>query len=166
MTRKAPARRGDERTLLNEWLDWHRATVRRKCEGISDADAHCAHLPSSPLMTMAGVVSHLRWVENGWFETHLLGRPDLAPWTEEDPDAEMRVDGLPLARLLDEYDEQCARSREIVAGLSLDAVEKGRPPGSEPYSLRWIMLHMIEETARHNGHLDAIRELTDGVTGM
>ena len=166
MTRKPPARRGDERTLLNEWLDWHRATVRRKCEGVSDADANRAHLPSSPLMTMAGVVSHLRWVENGWFETHLLGRPDLAPWTEEDPDGEMRVDGVPLARLLDEYDEQCARSREIVAGLSLDAVEKGRPPGVEPHSLRWIMLHMIEETARHNGHLDAIRELTDGVTGM
>jgi uncharacterized protein DUF664 len=166
MTRQPPARRGDERTLLNEFLEWQRATVRLKCEGLADFDAHRACLPSSPLMTMAGVVSHLRWVENWWFETRLLGEPDCAPWSDEDPDAEMRVDGVPLTQLLGEYEAQCARSREIIANLDLETLEQGNPAGGEPASLRWILLHMIEETARHNGHLDAIRELTDGVTGI
>ena len=153
---------GDERTMLNAFLDWHRATVRVKCEGLSEADAHRNVLPTSPLMTVAGIVSHLRWVEHSWFEICLLGEPDRGPWTEEDPDAEMRVDDVPLAQLLDEYDQQCARSREIAAGLDLSVREKNH---DDPVSLQWILLHMIEETARHNGHLDAMRELVDGVTG-
>jgi uncharacterized damage-inducible protein DinB len=156
----------DERTMLNAFLDSHRATVRIKCEGLAEADAHRAVLPS-PLMTMAGLVSHLRWVEADWFATCLLGEPDRGPWTDEDPDAEMRVDDVPLAQLLDEYDAQCARSREIAASLDLDVREKGElPDGAEPATLRWILHHMIEETARHNGHLDIIRELVDGTTGL
>jgi uncharacterized damage-inducible protein DinB len=154
----------DERTALNERLRWQRQTVRKKTEGLAEDLAHRAFLPS-PLMTAAGLVSHLRWNEHGWFETSLLGLPDRAPWTDDDPDAEMRVDEIPLARLLDEYDEQCARSVEIADSLPLDAVEAAPPAGGEPCSLRWILLHMIEETARHNGHLDLIRELADGVTG-
>jgi uncharacterized damage-inducible protein DinB len=165
MTRQLPARNGDERDLLNEFLDWHRATVRVKCEGVTDADARRAPLPSSPLMTIAGLVNHLRWVEHDFFEVDLDGQPSRAPWSREDPNADMRVDGFLLAQLLDEYDVQCARSRKIVAGMALDDHERNTPPGAEPASLRWIMLHMIEETARHNGHLDAIRELVDGVTG-
>ncbi|SDE12072.1 DinB family protein [Glycomyces harbinensis] len=154
----------DERTALNERLRWQRQTVRKKTEGLAEDLAHRVYLPS-PLMTAAGLVSHLRWVEHSWFETNLLGLPDRGPWTDDDPDAEMRVDGVPLARLLEEYDEQCARSVEIADSLPLGALEKEPPPGSEPCSLRWILLHMIEETARHNGHLDVIRELADGVTG-
>jgi uncharacterized damage-inducible protein DinB len=166
MARPDPPNQGDERTLLTAFLDWHRATVRVKCEGLSEADAHRPVLPSSPLMTVAGLVSHLYWVERDWFERHFLGGPDGGPWTAEDPDAEMRVDGVPLARLLEEYDAQCARSREIVAGHDLDAVEKDGSTRGGPVSLRWIVVHMIEETARHNGHLDAMRELLDGVTGQ
>lgn len=155
----------DERTALTQRLDWQRQTVRLKAEGLSEADAHRAFLPS-PLMTVAGLVSHLRWVENSWFEVCLLGEPDLGPWTDGGhPDVEMMVDDVPLERLLDEYDAQCARSREITAGLDLDTVEKAAPPGTNSASLRWILLHMIEETARHNGHLDILRELADGVTG-
>lgn len=115
-------------------------------------------------MTVAGLVSHLRWVEHSWFEVDLLGEPDRAPWTEEDPDAEFRVDDVPLARLLDGYETQCARSRQIAAALDLDTRKKGRRRG-DAVSLRWILVHMIEETAGHNGHLDAMRELLDGVTG-
>jgi len=152
--------------MLNGFLDWHRATVRVKCDGLSDVDAHRVSLPTSPLMTIAGMVSHLRWVEHSWFEINLLGRPDRGPWTDEDPDAEMRVDHMPVAQLLDEYDEQCGISREIVAGLDLDAREKEYPPDTEPVTLRWILLHMIEETSRHNGHLDLLRELADGVKGL
>ncbi len=165
MTRPRLPRQGDERTLLTAFLDWHRATVRVKCGGLSEADAHRPVLPSSPLMTMAGVVSHLCWVERDWFERHFLGTPISAPWTAEDPDAEMRVDEIPLATLLEEYEAQCERSRVIVAGHDLDTVEKDGPQGGEPVNLRWIVVHMIEETARHNGHLDAMRELLDGVTG-
>ncbi|GAA0906241.1 DinB family protein [Virgisporangium aurantiacum] len=155
----------DERAALIDRLRFQRQTVRKKAEGLSEADAHRAFLPS-PLMTVAGLVSHLRWNEHSWFEVSLLGLPNRGPWTEDGhPDVEMMVDDVPLARLLDEYDEQCARSNEIVAGLPLDTVERSAPDGERACSLRWILLHMIEETARHNGHLDILRELADGVTG-
>ncbi|MGH3489617.1 MAG: DinB family protein [Actinopolymorphaceae bacterium] len=163
-----PPGNGDERTQLTGWLDLQRATVRLKCEGLSEADAHRAVLPSSPLMTMAGVVAHLRWVEYSWFHLDLLGVPDTGqtPWVDEDdPDAEMRVDDRKLADLLDDYDEECERSRAIAARHSLDDLEKGPGSGDNAASLRWILHHMIEETARHLGHLDAIREFLDGRTG-
>jgi uncharacterized damage-inducible protein DinB len=150
---------------LIDRLRFQRQTVRKKAEGLSEADAHRAFLPS-PLMTVAGLVSHLRWNEHSWFEVSLLGLPNRGPWTEDGhPDVEMMVDNVPLAQLLDEYDEQCARSNEIVGGLPLDTVERSAPDGERACSLRWILLHMIEETARHNGHLDILREFADGVTG-
>lgn len=166
---KRPPLVSDERTQLTGWLDLQRSLVRMKCEGLAEADAHRPVLPSSPLMTMAGLVSHLRWNEYSWFHLNLLGTPDTGqtPWTDGGhPDAEMMVDDVPLARLLDEYDAECARSREIVAAHSLDDVEKG-PYAAEgkAASVRYILCHMIEETARHLGHLDAIRELLDGTTG-
>jgi len=151
--------------MLCGWLDWQRATVRIKCSGVSDDDAQRALLPSSPTMTIAGLVSHLRWVEHGWFEASFLGLPDRSPKAPDDPDAHWRVPGVPLGQLLDQYDEQCARSREITAAHSLDQPEAWAPPGLELVSLRWIVSHLLEETARHLGHLDALRELTDGTTG-
>jgi hypothetical protein len=157
----------DERTQLNGWLDVQRSLVRMKCEGLSEADAHRKMLPTSPLMTMAGIVAHLRWVEYSWFHLNLLGTPETGqtPWTEDGhPDAEMFVDDVPLAQLLDEYDGECARSNAIVAEHSLDALERGTERQAEPGSVRYILCHMIEETARHVGHLDIIRELIDGHT--
>jgi uncharacterized damage-inducible protein DinB len=151
--------------MLTGWLDWQRATVRLKCQGLSETDARRALLPSSPLMTVAAVVSHLRWVEYGWFEVSFLGEPDRGPSSHGDPDAQWKVDDTPLAVLLDAYDRQCARSREIVTAHDLDQLEAFAPPGLELVSLRWIVVHLIEETARHLGHLDALRELADGVTG-
>lgn len=74
--------------MLTGWLDWQRATVAMKCESVSEADARRALLPSSPAMTIAGVVSHLRWVEHGWFEVGFLGEPDRGPSTDDDPHAE------------------------------------------------------------------------------
>ncbi|OAH12149.1 DinB family protein [Streptomyces jeddahensis] len=156
----------DERTALIGWLDLQRSIVRWKCKGLSDKDTHRAVLPSSPLMTMAGVISHLRWTEQTWFEVLFLGGPADGPQFLEDPeDADMRVDGTPLDQLLDEYERQCAVSNEIIAAHSLDEV--GRHPDfrSASANLRWMVIHMIEETARHAGHLDAIRELLDGETG-
>ena len=165
MREKTDPQPHDERAALIDRLRFQRQTVRKKAEGLSEADAHRAFLPS-PLMTVAGLVSHLRWNEHSWFEVSLLGLPNRGPWTEGGhPDVEMMVDDVPLAQLLDEYDEQCARSNEIVAGLPLDTVERSAPDGERACSLRWILLHLIEETARHNGHLDILRELADGVTG-
>jgi Protein of unknown function (DUF664). len=154
----------DERTMLNAWLDWHRATVFVKCEGLTDELAQRPLIPSSPLMTVAGLVSHLRWVEYWWFEHMMLGKSDIAPWTDDDPDKDFKVPGVPLAQVLEDYEQQCIRSREIAASLDLDTEaiierERGR------VTLRWLLLHMIEETARHNGHLDLLREMLDGVTG-
>jgi hypothetical protein len=164
-----PPLTADERTQLTGWLDVQRSFVRMKCEGLGEEDAHRKVLSTSPLMTPAGLVAHLRWVEYSWFQLNLIGVPDTGqtPWTEGGhPDAEMFVDDVPLARLLDEYDAECARSNETIATLSLDAVEQGPYAAKgEAASLRYILCHMIEETARHVGHLDIIREIIDGVTG-
>ena len=156
----------DERTQLVGWLDMQRALVPWKCEGLSDADAQRPVLPTSPMMTMAGVVSHLRWVEKTWFEVLFLGRPAEGPqFVDEPEDADMMVEGVPLAQLLEEYDGQCAVSNEIIAAHRLDEVGTHPDFGAAAATLRWMLIHMVEETARHLGHLDAIRELLDGETG-
>lgn len=159
--------RWDERTILTTMLDYARDTVHAKCEGLSEADARRAPLPGSPLTTISGLVSHLRWVEYGWIEVTLLGGEDNGPWTDEDPDREMRIAlGMPLAQLLAEYRASCDKYRAIVASMDLDTPSKGPMSWrSEPVTLRWILFHLVEETARHNGHLDILREMADGVTG-
>ncbi|MFF2773980.1 DinB family protein [Streptomyces sp. NPDC058052] len=156
----------DERTQLTTFLDYARDTARAKCDGVSAEDARRALLPGSPLMTMSGLVSHLRWVEYYWFRVVFLGEEDEGPWTEEDPDREMRIAvDVPLPRLLDEYAEQSARHRALVAGHGLDARAERAVRGGVHVDLRWILLHLTEETARHNGHLDILREMLDGTTG-
>jgi hypothetical protein len=84
----------------------------------------------------------------------LLGEDDRGPWTEEDPDREMRIStDIPLAQLLADYEQQCARSRELVASLDLDTLSKKPISTGQPVTLRWNLFHLIEETARHKGHL-------------
>ncbi|WP_030542434.1 DinB family protein [Streptomyces albus] len=164
--RERPPFSADERTQLLGWFEMQRAIIHMKCEGLSDDDAHRSLLPASPLMTMAGIVSHLRWTEQTWFEVLFLGRPADGPQFSEDPeDADMMAEGIPLAQLLADYDRQCRDSDEIIAAHSLD--ETGRHPDftSARASLRWMLLHMTEETARHAGHMDIIRELLDGGKG-
>lgn len=166
MTRTDTPPAWDERTTLDTFLDYARATVRAKCEGLSDENARAAPLPGSPLTTISGLVSHVKWVEYSWIETNFFGGEDGGPWTEDDPDREMRL-GLstPLAQLLDEYDAQCDRYRALLADVDLDQ-RAARPfrSGEHP-TLRWILIHLVEETARHNGHIDILREMADGVTG-
>lgn len=166
-SRKRPPLAADEPTQLLGWLDLQRDVVRWKCEGLVDTEAHRVVLPTSPLMTMAGLVCHLRWVEHAWFEVMFLGRstgenPQFVP---EPEDADMLADGIPLAQLLEDYERQSAVSNEIIVTHSLDDV--GRHPDFDVAraTLRWMLLHMIEETARHAGHADIIRELLDKETG-
>jgi uncharacterized damage-inducible protein DinB len=156
----------DEATMLSAWLDAHRATVHRKCAGLGAEHAVAAPLPSSPLTSIGGIVSHLRWVEHAWFEILLLDLPDEGYATPDDPDAEWRRGTeIPLPQLLDEYEAQCERSRAITARLDLDTPALRARKDEDPTTLRWVLVHMIEETARHNGHLDLLRELADGTTG-
>jgi uncharacterized damage-inducible protein DinB len=157
----------DDRTILTAFLDYARDTVHAKCMDLSDADARRALLPGSPLMTISGLVSHLRWVETSWLEGKLLGRAIDAPWTDEDPDREFRIAvEVPLAQLLADYHAACARHRDLVASLDLDTPSRGELGWrTEPVTLRWILFHLTEETARHNGHIDILRELADGTRG-
>ncbi|KUL27567.1 mini-circle protein [Actinoplanes awajinensis subsp. mycoplanecinus] len=157
----------DERSTLVAMLDYARGTVRAKCEGVSTDKARQAPLPTSPLMTMSGLVSHVRWVEYSWFEVVFLGHDDQGPWTDEDPDREMRISlDIPLGQLLDDYEAQSERYRDLVAGLDLDSRSQKTMSNGQTVTLRFVLLHLIEETARHNGHLDILREMADGVTGM
>jgi hypothetical protein len=157
----------DERTQLVGWLDLQRSLVRWKLDGLPEQDEHRTVLPTSPLMTAAGLVSHLRWTEHCWFQVLFSNLPpgENPQFVDEPEDADMRPDGVPLARLLDEYDAECARSNEVVAAHALD--DTGRNPdfGAGGATLRWVLLHMLEETARHVGHLDLLREQLDGQKG-
>jgi uncharacterized damage-inducible protein DinB len=157
----------DERTQLLGWLDMQRALIHWKCADLTEADTHRSVLPDSPLMTMAGLVSHLRWVEHCWFEVLFLDHPatDNPQFLESAEYADWQVSEVPLDRLLADYQRQCAVSNEIVAAHSLDDIGRNRDHKSGSASLRWIMLHMIEETARHAGHADTVRELLDGTRG-
>jgi hypothetical protein len=163
LPRTRPPFVADERTQLLGWLDLQRALVRRKSEGLSDEQSRASLIPTSPLMTVAGLVSHMRWTEHCWFEVLFLGHDSSTnpQFTEVADDLDWLADGVPLAKLLDEYEAQCALSNEIVAGSGLDAVGCHPDFGASAGTL----LHMREETGRHVGHLDLLQELLDGETG-
>jgi uncharacterized damage-inducible protein DinB len=166
MPRIRPPGAADERTQLLGWLNLQRALVHYKCDGVSEQDAHRSLLPTSPAMTLAGLVSHLRWVEHCWFEVLFLDRPaDPNPQFRDVEAADFRVGDRPLAELLDEYARQCAVSDEIVAASSLDTLGRSAEYGADGLTLRWILLHMLEEVARHVGQMDVLREQLDGTTG-
>ena len=161
-----PPGTADERTQLTGWLDMQRALVHYKCAGLSEEDARRVLLPTSPTMTVAGLVSHLRWVEHCWFEVLFSGggqadNPQFGPAACADYDP----GGTPLATLLEQYADQCAASDAVIAASSLDDLGVDEEYGAHGLTLRWILLHMIEEVARHAGHLDLLREQLDGVTG-
>ncbi|MFJ8623164.1 DinB family protein [Kitasatospora sp. NPDC093550] len=162
-----PPIHADERTSLIGWLDLQRQILRWKCEGLGDEDAHRAVIPTSPAMTMAGLVSHMRWTEHLWLEVLFLDGDETPnpAFDKSTEDADWQTGGRPLAELLAEYEAQCARSNEIVAAASLD--DTGRHTGfhSGGANLRWMLVHLIEETGRHAGHADLVRELLDGTKG-
>ncbi len=152
---------GDERTLLDRFLDYQRATVVLKAEGLSDHDAARQLLPSAT--TVTGMLRHLADVERSWVTETFAGLPyDRRFGGDDDPDGEWRVtEADSLAEAIDDYQAACAESRRILAGRDLDEQCVAGPPAQ----LRWVLLHLIEETARHAGQLDVLRELLDGVTG-
>ncbi|MGF1429834.1 DinB family protein [Kitasatospora sp. LaBMicrA B282] len=162
-----PPLQADERTALIGWLDLQRQILRWKCEGLTDQDAHRSVIPTSPAMTMAGLLAHMRWTEHTWLEVMFLGGDEKQnpAFDASDEDADWRTDGRPLADLLAEYEAQCARSNEIVAAASLDDVGRHSGYRSGGANLRWMLIHLVEETGRHAGHADIVRELLDGAKG-
>jgi len=170
--RPEPPQTADETATLLGFLDYQRATLAWKCAGL-DATGLSATVGASS-MTLGGLLKHLALVEDHWFSRSLHGQERQPPWDaidwKTDPDWEWRsaaADSPEQLRVL--WENAVARSRSLVA----EALEEGgldrlarrtRPGGSAP-SLRWILLHMIEEYARHNGHADLLRESVDGETG-
>ena len=157
------ARTGDERAVLESFLDFHRGVLLRKLRGLSDAEAARRLVPSAT--TVAGLVKHLTLVEQNWFPCLLAPVPgDVYLTSEEDAVASFTLtDGDTVERLAAAYERACARSREVAGRFELDHVVPHPQLGE--VSLRWILVHMTEETARHVGHADILRELTDGATG-
>jgi hypothetical protein len=151
----------DERTLLESHLDGLRDVVVRKVEGLSEEDARRHLVPSAT--TPGGLLKHLRWAEYGWFKQVLGDRSGTNKRAHErivefTVDPHDTVDGL-----VADYRAACAESRRIAAAHALDDTVPHDTFG--PVSLRWIYLRLIEETARHAGHLDILREQIDGSTG-
>jgi uncharacterized damage-inducible protein DinB len=165
--RNEPSTTAPERAMLEQWLDYHRATLEMKCEGLSPEQLRQRSTPPSSL-TLLGLVRHMAEVERGWFRNLFRGEgaPDLF-CTEENPEGDFNdLESVPPDRALDIWHKECDYSREVFAAAQLDEIGKVKSYRSgKEFSMRWIVTHMIEEYARHNGHADLIREAIDGSTG-
>ena len=163
-TRPEPPHVAGEVETLSGFLDFQRATLLWKLEGLDDEQLRRAMVPSGT--SLLGIVKHLAYVERGWFQRVWAGQEITVPWTDEDPDADWRIEPDETTKdVLDLYEGECARSREIVAAASSLDEAVVHPRWKEELSLRWILTHMLEETARHVGHADILREQLDGATG-
>jgi uncharacterized damage-inducible protein DinB len=164
---------GDEVTMLRGWLDYHRDVLRRKCEGLTQDQLAQRLEPST--MTLGGMLKHLALVEDWWFSRALFGNEWAEPFRAVDWEADQdwdwnsaRHDTPEQLRAL--HDELVAASERHLdralaeGGLDLLSHRFSERDQSH-FSLRWIVTHMIEEYARHNGHADLIRESIDGLTG-
>jgi uncharacterized damage-inducible protein DinB len=166
--RARPAQNAGEREMLNGWLEHHRGILVWKCEGLTDEQLRQRAVPPSTL-SLLGLVRHMAEVERGWFRQVFLGDdvPDLYD-RSAGQDADFNdVDTADVAEAFSAFEQECAEARRVAAAApDLDVLSKELSERSgEPWSLRWILTHMIEEYARHNGHADLLRERIDGTTG-
>lgn len=172
---------GAELELLDAYLDYQRAVARRKAERIS-ASSLRQRLPGHPsLLTIGGVLKHLSWVEIKWSQAVFLGYDYDEidePWAgcrDTDPDWQWDVSTTDPDEVLDLHDRAVGAARAAFAAASSPSSLSRRTGCADPgedgsddnsrYQLRWILIHLIEEYARHNGHLDLLREAVDGATG-
>ncbi|WP_109509046.1 DinB family protein [Nocardioides speluncae] len=162
----------DEPTMLLAWLDHHRDTLRWKADGLDQAQLNQPLAPST--MTLGGLLKHMALVESSWFHERFAGGTLIPPFDTADWDADWdwewhsaKDDSPEELRAL--FDRSVAKSDEVVAaalaGEGMDAVAAAQSRKGGPINLRWIVTHMIEEYARHNGHADLIREAVDGSVG-
>jgi hypothetical protein len=157
----------DEKEALSQFLEYQRNSVRSIVSGLSEEDWHRSVVPSG--WTPAGFVEHLGGAEYHWFQQVIEGieedfseEEDYVPY---DPYAAF-VSHLPSVEILRNYQETCDLSDAVLAKTSVSAKPKGRHGDEEVPSVRWVVLHMIEETATHSGHLEIARELMDGQTRL
>ena len=171
--RRDPPLRGGEADTLLAFLDYHRDTLRTKVAGLDREQLGRTLGPST--MTLGGLVKHLTLVEENWFSVVLEGNRLSEPWSSvdwhDDPDWEWRTGATEEpGDLLAAYDATVDRMNAHIAtalerdGLDAQSAKTSRHGGGT-FSLRWILLHMLEEYARHNGHADLLRESIDGQVG-
>jgi hypothetical protein len=157
--------RRNERETLTGFLDWYRAVVERKVDGLTLDQARTVR--TSTGLCALGVVKHLGWVERGWFREIFAGEDvETIDW-EDDNSAEFAIGGDDTVGSISAfYRTEVENSRRVVAeASSLEDLSAKATRFRENVSLRWILVHMLEETARHAGHLDLMRESIDGTTG-
>ena len=160
--RAQPIQQGPERAMLESMLDFYRATVVNKVAGLDDEQAFTATVPPSTL-TPATVVKHLAGTERFWFSIDFAALDVPWPWSDDDVHGNFRVEpGDTLGAIVADYVEECARSRRAIDGADLDDPARG---DDMDFTLRYALIHMVQETARHCGHLDLLREVTDGAVG-
>jgi uncharacterized damage-inducible protein DinB len=170
--RPEPPLAGDETATLLGFLEFQRATLAWKCGGLDAAGLRATVGASS--MTLGGLLKHLAYVEDDWFSRALHGRDPAPPWDTVDWKADRDWDWHSAAEDSPEqlralWQDAVARSRvlvkEALADGGLDRLAQRAWPDGRAPSLRWILCHMIEEYARHNGHADLLRESVDGLVG-
>jgi len=162
VTRVDPPEIADERSMLVSWLAYHRATVRVKCDGLSDEQMRQRSVPPANLSPL-GMVRHLAEVEAFWWREVVEGESYSVYCDEANRDGDFDFpDDADVTAAWSTWEAQCAHGDEVLATRLLDdeVVER-----DSPNSIRWIMVHLIEEYARHNGHLDLLRQCIDGTTG-
>jgi uncharacterized damage-inducible protein DinB len=170
--RPEPPLAADETATLLGFLEYQRATLAWKCAGLDAAGLRARVAASS--MTLGGMLKHLAYVEDLWCSRWLHGRDRRPPWDTVDWDADPDWEWHSAAEDSPEqlhalWQDAVARSRTLVAEALADGglerlAQRTWPEGEAP-SLRWIVVHLIEEYARHNGHADFLRESVDGLTG-
>ncbi|MGH2754069.1 MAG: DinB family protein [Actinomycetota bacterium] len=150
---------GAEKEVLAGFLDHYRRTMLDICDGLTEEQLRRVMVPSGN--TLLGMIKHLAYVERGWFQENVANEPWDYPG---DPLLDFQV-GADESKedIFEMYRRSCARSREALAAASLDDMVQN-PERSRDYNVRWVVVHMIEETARHAGHADILREMIDGRT--
>ncbi len=157
-----------ERESLLAWLDYHRETLAMKCDGLS-ADQWCRRSVPPSSMSLIGLVRHMADVERNWFQRVLSGLGDdvAGPIFYQrvvNPDGDFDdVDPTTVEADIATWRREIAAADVVIAGIDLDD-RRSSALGNE-FDLRWVLIHMIEEYARHNGHADLLREAIDGTTG-
>jgi uncharacterized damage-inducible protein DinB len=160
---------GDERATLAGFLDYQRATLEWKCTGLDPEQLARRAVPTSAL-SLLGIVRHLADVEWGWFDRFGMDGYRRDPYFFSADDRNRDFDGAvadpdAVAEAFTKWREAVADSRAVVARTDLDATFRHRRWDDREVSLRWVLVHMIEEYARHNGHADLLREAIDGAVG-
>jgi uncharacterized damage-inducible protein DinB len=157
-----PPHHAAEKDTLVGFLASQRAILAWKLDGLSEQDARRPIVPSGT--SMLGLVKHMAWVERWWFVDFIGGGSPAYPWSDEDPDADWRIEeGETIGSITQLYAEAIAEADVAIAAA--ESLEITRSVRDTDRSLRWTLVHMIEETARHAGHADILREIIDGTTG-